>query len=339
MLFSSKIGIDLGTCSVLVYVKGKGIVLREPSVVAIRKGENITIEAIGEEAYRMVGRTPKDVETIYPLEGGVISDYVYCEKMLKYYLGKTIGRTLFAPTVCVCIPCKITEVERMAIMDTCRNVGAGTVHLIEEPIAAAMGAGIDITRPSGSMVVDIGGGTTDIAVISLSQAVVTGSVRVAGNTFDEDIMRYIRKKYGLLIGLKTAEEIKMEIGSCDTNPAESELLSMKVRGRSVTSGMPREIEFTSREVAEAVYDSVRTLADTVREVLEKTPPELASDVTEHGIMMTGGGSLLRDLDRVVSEVAKVDVFVADDAISCVAIGTGRYVDSLGLGGRRTDGQK
>lgn len=326
MLFSTNIGIDLGTSSVLVYVKGKGIVLREPSVVAIRKGEMVSIEAVGKAAYEMVGRTPQQLETIFPLEGGVISDYVYCEKMLRYFLEKTVGRLWMRPVVAVCTPCKITEVERMAIIKTCMEVGAKNVHLIEEPVAAALGAGIDIDRPSGCMVVDIGGGTTDIAVISMGKAIVSDSIRIAGNNFDRDLIRYMKKKYGLLIGQKTAEQVKIEIGQADHEESKR---SMAVKGRHSVSGLPGQVIISGDEVCDAVATSAQTLAEAVRSVLEKTPPELISDISEHGIMMTGGGSLLRGLDRVIAKTCGIDTFVADDAISAVAIGTGKYVDKLG----------
>ncbi|MBQ1366966.1 MAG: rod shape-determining protein [Firmicutes bacterium] len=326
MLFSTNIGIDLGTSSVLVYVKGKGIVLREPSVVAIRKGEMVSIEAVGKAAYDMVGRTPQQLETIFPLEGGVISDYVYCEKMLRYFLEKTVGRLWMRPVVAVCTPCKITEVERMAIIKTCMEVGARSVHLIEEPVAAALGAGIDIDRPSGCMVVDIGGGTTDIAVISMGKAIVSDSIRIAGNNFDRDLIRYMKKKYGLLIGQKTAEQVKIEIGQADHEESKR---TMAVKGRHAVSGLPGQKVISGDEVCDAVASSAQTLAEAVRSVLEKTPPELVSDISEHGIMMTGGGSLLRGLDRVIAKTCGIDTFVADDAISAVAIGTGKYVDKLG----------
>ena len=326
MLFSTNIGIDLGTSSVLVYVKGKGIVLREPSVVAIRKGEMVSIEAVGKAAYDMVGRTPATLETIFPLEGGVISDYVYCEKMLRYFLEKTVGRLWMRPVVAVCTPCKITEVERMAIIKTCTEVGAKSVHLIEEPVAAALGAGIDIDRPSGCMVVDIGGGTTDIAVISMGKAIVSDSIRIAGNNFDRDIMRFMKKKYGLLIGQKTAENVKIEIGQADHQESKR---TLAVKGRHSATGLPNQVVISGDDVCDAVSASAQELAEAVRAVLEKTPPELISDISEHGIMMTGGGSLLRGLDRVIAKTCGIDTFVADDAISAVAIGTGKYVDKLG----------
>lgn len=324
-MFSTSIGIDLGTSTVLVYVKGKGIILREPSVVAIRKEEQTQIEAVGQEAYEMLGRTPKTLHTIRPLHGGVISDYQYTEKMLKYFVQRTIGKRLIKPTVAVCIPCKVTEVERKAFTDACYQVGARSVHMIEEPIAAAMGAGLDIARPSGCMVIDIGGGTTDIAVISLGGIVVSTSVKVAGDDFDEAIIRYVKKKYNLLIGERTAEDIKIQVG---TVGEEEEEVVMEVKGRHMITGLPVSVMVSNLDVKDALQESVRTLVEAVHNILEQTPPELAADIYEHGIVMTGGGSLLRGIDQVVSQETHMDVFVADDAISCVAIGTGRYVEQL-----------
>ena len=333
MYLSANVGIDLGTSSVLVYVKGKGIILREPSVVAVRKGEALYDEeeilAVGEKALAMVGREPKNIETVYPMSGGVISNYEYTEKMLRYFLQKSIGRPLIKPIVAVCIPCKITEVERRAIMDACMDVGARSVQLIEEPVAAALGAGIEIKKPSGSMIVDIGGGTTDIAVISLGSIVRSDSVRIAGNVFDEDIIRFVKKKYGLIIGRRTAEMIKIQVGMAD--PAQKTMMAMKVKGRAVGSGLPTMIEVNGEDVADAVYESVEKLSDAICTVLENTPPELSADITEHGIVMTGGGSLLTGLDRMITARCRIKTFVADDALSCVAIGTGRFVDTLGNG--------
>lgn len=328
MALSSSVGIDLGTSSVLVYVKGKGIILREPSVVAVRRDfgdDSREIVAIGETAYAMVGRTPKNMETIFPMKDGVISDFEYTEKMLQYFLQKTIGHPLIKPAVAVCIPCSITEVEQRAIMDACISIGARSVHLIEEPVAAAMGAGIHIERPNGCMVVDIGGGTADVAVISLGAIVRSASIRVAGDAFDEDIIRMMRKKYNLLIGKRTAEEIKIQIG---TTEIQDEAEEMDVKGRHAVTGLPFKVTISSQDVREAVAISVQRIGDAVCEVLEKTPPELTADIAEHGIVMTGGGSLLRGLDRVIAKRTRIGTFVADDAISCVAIGTGRFVDSL-----------
>ncbi|MCF0135988.1 MAG: rod shape-determining protein [Lachnospiraceae bacterium] len=328
MTLSSHVGIDLGTSSVLVYVKGKGIILREPSVVAVRNDfgdNNREIVAIGEEAYKMVGRTPRNMETIFPMREGVISNFEFTEKMLQYFLQKTVGHPLIKPAICVCIPCSITEVEQRAITEACMNIGARSVHLIEEPVAAALGAGLPIDRPDGCMVVDIGGGTADIAVISMKSMVRGASLRVAGDTFDEDIMRMLRRKYDLLIGKKTAEEIKIAIGSAEIMEDPG---TMEVKGRHAITGLPAMVTISSNDVQEAVSLSVQQLCDGICRVLEQTPPELTADVVEHGILMTGGGSLLRGLDRVVARKTKIGTFVADDALSCVAIGTGRYVDEL-----------
>lgn len=324
-MFSTSIGIDLGTSTVLVYVRGKGIILREPSVVAIRKEEQTRIEAVGQAAYEMLGRTPKNLYTIRPLNGGVISNYQYTEKMLKYFVQRTIGKRLIKPVVAVCIPCKVTEVERKAFTDACYQVGARSVHMIEEPIAAAMGAGLDISKPNGCMVIDIGGGTADIAVISLGGIVVSTSVKVAGDDFDEAIIRHIKKKYNLLIGERTAENIKVQIGTVSENEEE---VVMEVKGRHMITGLPVSVMVSSFDVREALQESVRTLVEAVHAILEQTPPELAADIYEHGIVMTGGGSLLRGIDEVISKETQMNVFVADDAISCVAIGTGRYVEQL-----------
>lgn len=328
MILSSNVGIDLGTSSVLVYVKGKGIILREPSVVAVRRDagdDSREIVAVGEKAYAMVGRTPQNMETIFPMREGVISNFEYTEKMLQYFLQKTIGHPLIKPAVAVCIPCSITEVEQRAIMDACISIGARSVHLIEEPLAAAMGAGINIKRPNGCMVVDIGGGTADIAVISLGAIVKSTSIRVAGDAFDEDITRLMKRKYNLHIGKRTAEEIKIQIGCCEKM---DEPMEMDVRGRHAVTGLPSSCHITSDDVREAVAVSVQRLGDAVCEVLEQTPPELTADIVEHGIVMTGGGSLLKGLDHVIARRTRIGTFVADDAISCVAIGTGRFVDSL-----------
>ena len=325
MNISSNIGIDLGTSTVLVYVKGKGIILREPSVVAIRNDGTDEIEAIGEKAYEMVGRTPLHLTTIFPLRNGVIADFDMTEKMLRYYLARAIGRPLIRPQVAVCMPCKITEVEQRAIIDTCLSVGARNVHLIEEPVAAALGAGINIDKARGCMVVDIGGGTADIAVISLGGVVASTSIKIAGDAFDDEIIRYIKKKFGLLIGKRTAEEVKIQIGTCDH---DEPVVSMDVKGRQLGSGLPGKVEVTSYDICDALSEAVHKLADAVETILEKTPPELSSDIASHGIVMTGGGSLLNGLDRVISKRTHIRAFVADDAISCVAIGTGRYADSL-----------
>jgi len=329
MLFSTSIGVDLGTSSVLVYIRGKGIVMREPSVVAIDTDVDSQVVAVGETARKMIGRTPSHIITIRPLKEGVISDYRYTEKMLKYFIQKAIGRRFRNPTIAVCVPSGVTEVERKAVRDAAVAAGARQpVHVIEEPVAAAIGAGIDIYRPRGSMVVDIGGGTSDIAVLSMGGIVVSSSVKTAGNNFDDAIVRYIRKKYNLLIGEHTAEEVKIRIGAASYKVEEK---VMEVRGRDLISGLPVGRTITSSEIAEALSESLTLIIDEVRHVLEQTPPELASDIHEHGIVLTGGGSLLAGLDKLMQEKIGVEVFVAEDAISCVAIGTGRYIEQLDSG--------
>lgn len=329
MLFSTSIGVDLGTSSVLVYIRGKGIVMREPSVVAIDTDVDSQVVAVGETARKMIGRTPSHIITIRPLREGVISDYRYTEKMLKYFIQKAIGRRFRNPIIAVCVPSGVTEVERKAVRDAAVAAGARQpVHVIEEPVAAAIGAGIDIYRPRGSMVVDIGGGTSDIAVLSMGGIVVSSSIKTAGDNFDDAIVRYIRKKYNLLIGEHTAEEAKIRIGAASMNVEQK---SMEVRGRDLISGLPVGRTITSGEIAEALSESLTLIIDEVRHVLEQTPPELAADVHENGIVLTGGGSLLSGLDKMMQEKTGVEVFVAEDALSCVAIGTGRYIEQLDSG--------
>ncbi len=322
-MFGLDIGIDLGTATVLVYVKGQGIVLREPSVVAINKDTNELL-AVGEEARKMIGRTPGNIVAIRPLKEGVISDYDSTEKMLKYFINKITKRKMFLkPRIAVCIPSGVTEVEKRAVRDAAKQAGARKVTTIEEPIAAAIGAGIDITRACGSMVVDIGGGTTDIAVISLGGNVVSTSLKVAGDNFDEAIVKYMRKKYNLLVGDRTAEELKIGIGCAYPRDEEKE---MNVRGRNLITGLPKTIAVTSSEMLEALKEPVNNIAEAVHSVLEKTPPELASDISNRGIVMTGGGSFLFGLDKLIQEKTGIDAVIADDAMSCVAIGTGKYVE-------------
>lgn len=321
------IGIDLGTATVLVYIKGKGIVLREPSVVAIDKRNN-RILAVGEEARMMIGRTPGNIVAIRPLRDGVISDYDVTEKMLKYFIKKAYGtRGWSKPRVVVCIPCEATGVERRAVRDAALNSGARKVYLIEEPIAAAIGAGLDISKPSGSMVVDIGGGTTDVAVISLGGMVIRRSISFAGDKFDEAIIKYIRKHHSIMIGERTAEDLKMKIG-CAYKRDED--ISMEVKGRDLITGLPKNIVVTSEEMRIALEDVTRTIADCVHAVLEMTPPELAADISERGILMTGGGSLLWGLDKLLESKTNVPVRVDKDPICCVALGTGKVLDSLDM---------
>ena len=325
MSFGENIGIDLGTASVLVYIKGQGIVIREPSVVAIDKDTN-SIMAVGEEARRMLGRTPGNIVAIRPLREGVISNYDVTEKMLQYFIEKALGKRSFVkPTIAVCVPSSVTEVEMRAVEDATRQAGARRVHIIEEPIAAAIGSGIDISRACGSMVVDIGGGTTDVAVISLGGAVVSHSLKVAGDNFDEAIIRYMRKKHNILIGERTAEELKIEIG---TVFERSMPVSMDVRGRNLITGLPKNITVTSDEMLDALLESALAITDAVHSVLERTPPELAADIYERGIVMTGGGSLLYGLDKLIQTKTGVNAMVAEDAVSCVAIGTGRYIEYM-----------
>lgn len=319
------IGIDLGTASVLVYIKGKGIVLNEPSVVAIDRNTN-KILAVGEEARLMLGRTPGHIVAVRPLRDGVISDYNVTEKMLRYFINKAIGkRKIFKPRMVICVPSGVTEVEKRAVIDAGNQAGAKTVKLIEEPIAAAIGAGLDISKASGNMIIDIGGGTTDIAVISLGGIVVSSSIKVAGDKFDEAIVRYMRKKHNVMIGERTAEELKIKVGTAF--PREEEV-KIEVRGRNLISGLPKTMEVTSEEMLEALSEPVSAIADAVHSVLERTPPELAADVSDRGIVMTGGGSLLYGLDKLISKRTGIPVYIAEDPISCVALGTGKALESL-----------
>ncbi|HPL99498.1 MAG TPA: rod shape-determining protein [Bacillota bacterium] len=321
------IGIDLGTASVVVYIKGKGIVLREPSVVAIDRNTN-KILAVGEEARLMLGRTPGNIVEIRPLREGVISDYDITEKMLRYFIDKAIGRRrIIKPRMVVCVPSGVTEVEKRAVIDAANNAGARTTRLIEEPIASAIGAGLDISKASGNMVLDIGGGTTDIAVISLGGIVVSTSIKIAGDKFDEAIVRYMRKKHNIMIGERTAEELKINAGTAF--PRE-EQLKVEVRGRNLISGLPKTIEVTSDEMLEALSEPVSAIADAVHSVLERTPPELSADISDRGIVMAGGGSLLNGLDKLISKRTGIPVYVAEDAISCVAIGTGQALEHIDM---------
>lgn len=321
----SDVGIDLGTASVLVYVKGKGIVLREPSVVAVDRSDGRMV-AIGEEARIMLGRTPGNIVAVRPLRDGVISNFHDTERMLRYFLRKVIGRRLFfKPRVVVCVPSGVTEVEKRSVIEATEEAGARHTHLIEEPIAAAIGAGIEIGEPIGHMVLDIGGGTTDIAVISLGGAVLSDSLKIAGDKFDEAMVRYLRKKYNILIGERTAEDVKINIGSAFPRKEEA---YMEVTGRNLISGLPKTITLGSNETIEAFQEPLNLIMETVHGVLERTPPELASDIAENGICMTGGGALLYGLDRLLTERCKIPCYVAEDAISCVAIGTGKALENI-----------
>ncbi|MFZ9386062.1 MAG: rod shape-determining protein [Candidatus Limnocylindrus sp.] len=314
-----KIGIDLGTANVLVFVQGQGITVREPSVVAIDADDRIV--AVGTEAKEMVGRTPGSITAIRPLRDGVIADYVVTEAMLRYFIKKgTAGKISFGrPDVLVSVPAGSTSVEKRYVLDAARQAGAGKAYLIEEPMAAAIGAQLPISGPSGNMIVNIGGGTAEIAVISLSDIVVAKSHRVGGNRFDEAIALYIRRKYNLMIGDRTAEQVKVEIGSA--LPLEEEL-SMSVKGRDMIAGLPREVLITSTEITEAMEVPLRNLTDAIRGVLEQTPPELSADIIDKGIVLSGGGALLRNIDRLITNVTGVAAHVAPDPLSCVAKGTG-----------------
>lgn len=322
----SDIGIDLGTASVLVYIRGKGVVLKEPSVVAFDRDTN-RIKAIGEEARLMLGRTPGNIIAVRPLRQGVISDYTVTEKMLKYFIQKAVGKQRFRkPIISVCVPSGVTEVEKKAVEDATYTAGAREVAIIEEPIAAAIGAGIDIARPCGNMIVDIGGGTTDIAVISLGGTVVSTSIKIAGDDFDEAIVRYMRKKHNLLIGERTAEDIKIKIGSAYRR---QEIVAMDVRGRNLVTGLPKTISVTSEETEEALRETTSQIVEAVHSVLEKTPPELAADIADRGIVLTGGGCLLYGLEELIEEKTGITTMTAEDPMTAVAIGTGKFVEFLG----------
>ncbi|WP_417306154.1 rod shape-determining protein [Dysosmobacter sp.] len=320
------IGIDLGTASVLVYIKGKGVVLNEPSVVAIDKNTGRLLK-VGAEAQSMLGRTPGNIVAIRPLRDGVISDYDMTERMLKEFIRKvTGGFHLFPPRIMVCVPSGITEVEERAVIDAGRQAGARRVYLIEEPVAAAIGAGIDITKPDGHMVVDIGGGTSDIAVISLSGVVESASIKVAGDQFNESVVKYMRRKHNILIGERTAEQMKMEIGC--VYPKEEEA-TIEIKGRCLMTGLPKTITVNSTEMMEAFEEPVERILEAVHNVLERTPPELVADISNNGIVMTGGGSLVDGFDKLITARTGIHTVVAEDAISCVAEGTGKSLDSLG----------
>ena len=323
-MFSKDIGIDLGTASILVYVKGKGVVLREPSVVAIDKNTGKLLK-VGTEAQQMLGRTPGNIVAIRPLREGVISDYDMTERMLREFIHKVAGVSFFKPRVIICVPSGITEVEERAVIDAGIQAGARRVYLIEEPVAAAIGAGIDIAKPDGHMIVDIGGGTTDIAVISLSGIVESTSIKIAGDQFDEAIVKYIRRKHNVLIGERTAEELKMQIG-CVFPPEEE--MTMEVKGRSLITGLPELISVSSAEMLEAFEEPVERIMEEVHLVLEKTPPELVADISNNGIVMTGGGSLLRGLEDLISAKTGINTMTAEDPMTAVAIGTGKYVEFL-----------
>lgn len=325
MGFATEVGIDLGTANVLVYIKGKGIVLNEPSVVAINKDTD-EILAVGEEARQMLGRTPANIVAVRPLRDGVISDYDITERMLKHFIRKTcgIGR-FFKPKIMVCVPSGVTEVEKRAVREAATQAGGKDVYLMEEPVAAAIGAGIDISKPDGVMVIDIGGGTTDIAVISLGGIVASTSVKIAGDKFDEAIIKYMRKEHKLYIGERTAEELKLTIG---TAFPRDEVVTKECRGRDLVTGLPKSVEVTSDEMMDALEEPLHAICEAVHNVLEITPPELAADISNSGIIITGGGALLCGIDKRIEDRTAIKVVVAEDPKSCVAVGTGKSLDIL-----------
>lgn len=325
---SHDMGIDLGTANTLVHIKGKGIVLREPSVVAI-KSDTGDVLAVGDEAKRMIGRTPGSIVAIRPMKDGVIADFDVTQAMLKYFIRKAMNTKSFVrPRVVVGVPSGVTEVEKRAVIDAAQQAGAREAYLIEEPMAAAIGAGLPVEEATGSMVVDIGGGTTEIAVISLGGIVTSCSIRIGGDEMDSSIIQYIKREYNLLIGERTAEEIKINIGTAIVNPNQDK--TMDIRGRDLVSGLPKTVRIKSSEVCEALSEPVHKIVDAVKGTLEKTPPELAADVMDHGIMMTGGGSLLNSLDKLLSKETGMPVLVSEDALSCVGEGTGRSLENIEL---------
>ena len=323
-----EIGVDLGTATVLIYVKGKGIMLREPSVIAVVRDTG-EVKAVGDEAYRMLGRTPGNIVAVRPMRDGVIADYDMTEKMLKAFVRKVVTGTgrWFKPNVMVCVPSGVTEVERRAVLQATRDVGARKAFLIEEPLAAAVGAGVRIAEPTGSMIVDIGGGTTDIAIISLGGIVVSESLRIAGNEFDESIIRHIRHKENLLIGDRTAEEVKMKVGAA-VIVTPDDIREIEVRGRDLINGLPKTIRVNTEDTVEALREPVQKIADGVRRVLEAAPPELVSDVIDRGIIMTGGGALLKNFDELLRQNTGIPVTVAENPMDCVALGTGQALDLI-----------
>ena len=320
---SMDIGIDLGTANVLVYVKRKGVVLKEPSVVAVNRDTNQVL-AIGEEARQMIGRTPGNIVAIRPLRGGVIADYDITESMLRFFIDKVVGRSIvFRPRIMICIPSGVTMVEQRAVQEAAEQAGARHIQLIEEPLAAAMGAGLDIVEAQGSMVVDIGGGTTDIAVISLGGVVTSASIRVAGDSFDEDIVDYVKREFNLLIGERSAEEIKIRVGAAYTAARREQ---MDIRGRDLLSGLPKNVTISTAQASSAIETSVMRIVDCVKKVLEETPPELAADIMDRGIVLTGGGALLYGMAELLQRETGTPTVVADDPMSCVALGCGKALD-------------
>lgn len=325
MGFATEVGIDLGTANVLVYIKGKGIVLNEPSVVAINKDTD-EILAVGEDARQMLGRTPSNIIAVRPLRDGVVSDYDITERMLKYFIKKTCGSgRLFKPKIMICVPSGVTDVEKRAVREAAQQAGGKDVYLMEEPVAAAIGAGIDISKPDGVMVIDIGGGTTDIAVISLGGIVASTSVKMAGDKFDEAIIKYMRKEHKLYIGERTAEELKVTIG---TAFPRDEVITKECRGRDLVTGLPKSVDVTSDEMMSALDEAMQTITEAVHNVLERTPPELAADISNSGIVLTGGGALLYGIDKRIEDRTGIKVIIAEDPKSCVAIGTGKALNEL-----------
>ena len=323
MGFTEEVGIDLGTANVLVYIKGQGIVLNEPSVVAIDK-ESKEILAVGEEAREMLGRTPASIVAVRPLKDGVISDYDVTERMLKYFIRKACGSSkFFRPKLMVCVPSGVTEVEKRAVREAASQAGGKSVFLMEEPVAAAIGAGLDISRPDGIMIIDIGGGTTDVAVISMGGIVTSASEKVAGDRFDESIIKYLRKHHNLYIGERTAEDIKINIGTAIERPDQK---VMEVRGRDLVTGLPKTVRVTSEETRDALKETTSQIVEAVHGVLERTPPELAADVVDRGIVLTGGGSLLGGLEELIEEKTGINTVTAEDPMTAVAIGTGKFVE-------------
>ena len=322
-MFSKDIGIDLGTANTLVFMKGKGVVIREPSVVAVDVRAD-TVLAVGNSAKEMIGRTPGSIVAVRPLKDGVIADFDTTAIMLKYFIKKAVKSGIFSkPRVVVCIPSGVTEVERRAVEDAARQAGAKDVELIEEPMAAAIGANLPVSEPTGSMVVDIGGGTTEVAVISLGDIVAACSVRVAGDKFDEAIIAYIKRKYNLLIGERTAELIKIKIGSAYSYEDEE---GMEIKGRNLIDGLPKNIKIEAEEVREALADPINTIIEAIKNTLEDTPPELSADIIDHGIMLTGGGALLRNLDVLISKETHMPVYIAENPLDCVVAGTGKRLE-------------
>ncbi|OGP09256.1 MAG: rod shape-determining protein [Deltaproteobacteria bacterium GWA2_45_12] len=329
-MFSNDLGIDLGTANTLVYVKGKGIVCSEPSVVAIRRESrtNKRILAVGKEAKEMLGRTPSNIEAIRPIKDGVIADFEITEAMLRYFIRKAHNRkTLVRPRIIICVPFGVTEVEKRAVRESAESAGAREVYLIEEPMAAAIGAGLPITEPSGNMIVDIGGGTTEVAVISLAGIVFSKSVRVAGDKMDEAIVSHVKRNYNVLIGERTAEWIKINIGNAFP---DTELQTLEVKGRDLVTGIPRVLQINSDEVREALLEPVHAIIEAIKITLERTPPELAGDIVDKGIVLAGGGALLKGLDKLVREETGLPVTIAEDPLSCVVLGAGKALDELSV---------